>query len=88
MKDNSELEKDFKMARYIYLSFYFGLIIILLVVFFLFLNKWCRHQELNSGPDDYKSNGLSLNPTNTTNNEDYYWTTGNFLIDFVLQQDY
>ena len=48
--------------------------------------KWCRHQELNSGPDDYKSNGLPLNPTNTANNEDYYWTTGNFLIDSVYHR--
>jgi hypothetical protein len=34
MKDNTELEKDFKRARYIYLSIYFGLIFILLIVFF------------------------------------------------------
>jgi len=33
MKNDSDLEKDFKQARYIYVSIYFGLVILLLVVF-------------------------------------------------------
>ena len=32
--ESSEIEKEFKRARYIYLSIYFGLIFILLIVFF------------------------------------------------------
>jgi hypothetical protein len=31
---DNEIEKEFRRARYIYLSIYFGLIFILLIVFF------------------------------------------------------
>jgi len=34
MKDNGKLEKDFKTARYIYVSIYLGLIVTLFIVFF------------------------------------------------------
>tara|TARA_Y100000741_G_C18024172_1_gene465579 strand:+ start:527 stop:631 length:105 start_codon:yes stop_codon:yes gene_type:complete len=34
MGNNNEIEKEFKKARYIYASVYFGLIILLIIVFF------------------------------------------------------
>jgi len=33
MQNDSNLEKDFKIARYIYISIYIGLIVLLLVFF-------------------------------------------------------
>jgi len=34
MGNDNEIEKEFKKARYIYASIYFGLIILLIIVFF------------------------------------------------------
>ena len=41
-----------------YITYLILAALLIIYLFFIWIERWCRHQELNSGPDDYKSTAL------------------------------